>query len=80
MYEAIVVGGDGSKRASVAYRHALELAKVSTAKLHAVQVAHLAFRLGFTGFGVRQHEVDGMREQVAQTGARLPAEARREGE
>jgi len=79
MYKAIVVGTDGSERASVAYRHALKLAKLSGAKLHAVQVVHLAVKAGFADSSGGQLEVDRMREHAERTGARLLAEAEREG-
>ena len=79
MYKVIVVGTDGSERASVAYRHALELAKLSGAKLHAVQVVHLAVKAGFADRAEASLEVDRMREHAERTGARLLAEAEREG-
>ncbi|MGO9962006.1 MAG: universal stress protein [Acidimicrobiales bacterium] len=79
MYKAIVVGTDGSERASLAYRHALELAKMSGAKLHAVQVVHLAVRPGITDLSGGQPEIDRMQVHAQRTGAVLLAEAEREG-
>jgi len=79
VYKVIVVGTDGSERASVAYRHALELAKMSGAELHAVQVVHLAVKAGFADSSGGQLEVDQMREHAERSNAALVAEAERQG-
>jgi nucleotide-binding universal stress UspA family protein len=79
MYKVIVVGTDGSGRASVAVNHALELAKLSGAKLHAVQVVHPAIKTGFADSSGGQLEVDKLREQAERSAAQLAAEAESRG-
>ncbi|MGA3215008.1 MAG: universal stress protein [Acidimicrobiales bacterium] len=79
MYKAIVVGTDGSERASVAVTHAFELAKMSGAKLHAVQVVHPAIKAGFSDSSGGQLELDRMREQAERSRKNLLAEAERRG-
>ena len=58
MYKVIVVGTDGSERAAVAVRHALGLAKMTGAKVHAVQVVHSAAHAGFADSSGTQLEID----------------------
>jgi len=79
MYKTIVVGTDGSDRAGVAVTHALELARLSGAKLHAVQVVHPAVKTGFSDSSGGQLELDKMREHAERTTAELLAEAQRQG-
>ena len=79
MYKVIVVGTDGSERASVAVRHALALAKMSGATLHAVLVVHLAVQAGFADSDVGQLEVDRMRKHAEQSSAGVLAEAEQAG-
>ncbi|HLN05865.1 MAG TPA: universal stress protein [Acidimicrobiales bacterium] len=79
MYKVIVVGTDGSDRATVAFREALELAKMTGAKLHAVQVVHSAVKTGFSDTSGGQFEIDNMRDRAERTSAQLLAEAERQG-
>jgi len=79
MYKVIVVGTDGSERAAVAVRHALGLAKMTGAKVHAVQVVHAAAHAGFADSSGAQLEIDSMREHAERTRATLLAEAEHEG-
>lgn len=79
MYKVIVVGTDGSERASVAVRHALALAKMSGATLHAVLVVHLAVQAGFADSDVGQLEVDRMRKHAEQSSVGVLAEAEQAG-
>ena len=79
MYKVIVVGTDGSDRASVAVSHALGLAQMSGAKLHAVQVVHPAVKTGFSDSSGGQIEIDRMREQAETSASKLRAEAERRG-
>ncbi len=66
MFKVIVVGTDGSERASIAVGEALELAKAGGAKLHAVQVVHPAVKTGFADSSGGQLEIDKMREYAEQ--------------
>ena len=79
MYKVIVVGTDGSERASVAFRHALSLAKMSGAELHAVLVVHLAVHAGFADSSESQLEIDRMREHAEHSIAGVLAQAQHEG-
>lgn len=79
MYKVIVVGTDGSDRATVAVREALGLAKMTGAQLHAVQVVHPAHKSGFSDTSGGQFEIDKMREGIEGTKAQLLAEAEKEG-
>jgi Universal stress protein family len=79
MYKVIVVGTDGSDRAMVAVREALELAKMAGAKLHAVQVVHPAVKSGFSDTAGGQFEIDKLREETERTSAALLAEAEQQG-
>lgn len=67
MYKVIVVGTDGSERAAVAVRQALGLAKLTGAKVHAVQVVHAAADAGFADSSGSQLEIDSMREHAERT-------------
>ena len=71
MYKVIVVGTDGSDRASVAVLHAFELAKLSEAKVYAVQVVHPAVKAGFSDSSGGQVEIDRMREQSERSEKKL---------
>lgn len=83
MYKAIVVGTDGSERAALAVTHALELAKISEAKLHVIQVVHPALKAGFSDSSGGQLEVDKLHDEAehraAQVRAQLVTEADRRG-
>ena len=79
MYKVIVVGTDGSDRATVAVRAALQLAKISGAKVHAVQVVHPAVEAGFSDTRGGQLETDKWREQAERTSAQLITEAEQQG-
>jgi nucleotide-binding universal stress UspA family protein len=79
MYKVIVVGTDGSERATVAVNQALELAKMCGAKLHAVHVVHPAVKSGFSDTSGGQFEIDAMRERAEKSGAQLLADAKRHG-
>jgi len=83
VYKAIVVGTDGSERAALAVTHALELAKISEAKLHVIQVVHPALKAGFSDSSGGQLEVDKLRDEAehraAQVRAQLVTEADRRG-
>ena len=75
MYKVIVVGTDGSDRATIAVREAMELARVTGAKLHAVQVVHPGVTHGFSDTAQGQFEIDKQREKTERTSAALLAEA-----
>ena len=79
MYKVIVVGTDGSDRATVAVREAMELARMTGAKLHAVPVVHAAVRHGFSDTSQGQSEIDKLREKTERTSAALLAEAEKQG-
>lgn len=79
MYKVIVVGTDGSERASLAVKHALELAKLTGGKVHAVQVVHAAAHAGFADSSGTQIEIDSLREHADQTRSNLLAEAAERG-
>jgi nucleotide-binding universal stress UspA family protein len=79
MYKVIVVGTDGSDRAMVAVREALELAKMTGGKLHAVQVVHPAVGAGFSDTRGGQIETDELRQQAERTNAQVIAEAEQQG-
>jgi nucleotide-binding universal stress UspA family protein len=79
MYKVIVVGTDGSERAAVAVAHAFELAKMSGATLHAIQVVHPAVKAGFSDSSGGQLELDKMREHAEKSREKLLAEAARRG-
>ncbi len=79
MYKVIVVGTDGSDRASVAVREALELAKMTGATLHAVQVVHPALEHGFSDASGGQFEINELREEAKRVNAQVIAEAEKHG-
>ncbi len=79
MYKVIVVGTDGSDRATVAVREAMELARMTGAKLHAVQVVHPGVTHGFSDTAQGQLEIDKLREKTERTSAALLAEAQQQG-
>jgi nucleotide-binding universal stress UspA family protein len=78
-YKVIVVGTDGSDRATVAVSEALALAKVSGAELHAVHMVHPAVSAGFADTRSAQFEVAGMRDEAEKIKAKLLADAESEG-
>ena len=78
MYKVIVVGTDGSDRAGIAVRAAMDLAKVSGAELHAVNVVHPAVTVGFADSRAQQDQVNTMREEGEALRSRLLAEAEAE--
>ena len=79
MYKVIVVGTDGSDRATIAVREALELAKMTGAKLHAVQVVHPSLNPGFSDASGGQFEINELRVQAERTNAQVIAEAEQQG-
>ena len=79
MYKVIVVGSDGSDRATVAVREAMELARMTGAKVHAVQVVHPGVTHGFSDTAQGQFEIDKQREKTERTSAALLAEAEQQG-
>jgi nucleotide-binding universal stress UspA family protein len=79
MYKVIVVGTDGSDRATVAVREALELSKVSGAKLHAVQVVHPSLNPGFSDTSGGQLEINELRKKAERVNAQVIAEAEQHG-
>jgi nucleotide-binding universal stress UspA family protein len=78
-YSTVVIGIDGSDRATVAFRDALALAKLSGAKLHVVQVVHPAVPAGFSNSYQSQLALDRDREEADRVGEQALAEAEREG-
>jgi len=79
MYKVIVVGTDGSDRAGIAVRQAMDLAKMSGAELHAVNVVHAAVAVGFTDSRTGQDRVNTMREEAEAIRSRLLSDAEAEG-
>jgi len=80
MYQTIVVGTDGSKRAAVAVAQALALAKMSGATLHVIHVARPAtagFEVGFAATVVA--EANWLHDQGDHVCAQVLAEAKRQG-
>ncbi|MGP0029133.1 MAG: universal stress protein [Acidimicrobiales bacterium] len=78
-YKVIVVGTDGSDRATVAVREALALAKMDGAHLHAVHMVHPAVHSGFADSVGAQNELSHLRSQADATRAQVLAEAERQG-
>jgi nucleotide-binding universal stress UspA family protein len=78
-YKAIVVGTDGSERATVAVDEAFALAKMAGATLHAVHVVHPAIAAGFHDSVGTQIEIDRLRRQAGAIRERTLAEAERLG-
>ena len=80
MYKAIVVGTDGSGRASVAVREALALAKASAATLHVVHVVRTASMLGveYAADAVAAASED-MRDEGDRICAQVATDAERQG-
>jgi nucleotide-binding universal stress UspA family protein len=82
MYEAIVVGTDGSNRAAIAVAHAIVLAKMSGAKLHvvhAVRPVASAVGAGVDFAGAAVAEANLLHDQGDVICAQVLAEAAREG-
>ena len=79
MYKVIVVGTDGSDRAGIAVRQAMALAKLSGAKLHAVNVVHAALAVGFSDSRTGQDQVNTMREGAEAIRSKLLSDAEAEG-
>jgi nucleotide-binding universal stress UspA family protein len=63
-YKAIVVGTDGSARATTAVNEAFALAKMSGATVHAVQAVHPSVALGFHDAIGTQIETDKWRQEA----------------
>ena len=78
-YKAIVVGTDGSMRATVAVNEAFALAKMTGATLHAVHAVNPAVALGFHDAVATQIEVDRLRQEAGAIRERTLAEAERLG-
>lgn len=79
MYKVIVVGTDGSDRATVALKEAFQLAKMFESQLHAVQVVHPALESGFSDASGGQFEINELRKQTERTNAQIVAEAEQQG-
>jgi nucleotide-binding universal stress UspA family protein len=78
-YKAIVVGTDGSTRASVAVNEAFALAEMAGATLHAVHVVHPAIAVGFHDAMATQIEVNKWREEAKTVREQTLAEGERVG-
>ncbi len=78
-YKAIVVGTDGSSRATVAVNEAFDLARMAGATVHAVHAIHPAIAVGFLDAVTTQVEVDRMREEVEAIRERTVAQGERLG-
>ncbi len=79
MYKVIVVGTDGSDRAGVAVREAMDLAKMFGAELHAVNVVHPAVTVGFADSRAQQDQVNTMTHEAEAIRSQLVADADAEG-
>jgi len=78
-YKTIVVGTDGSMRATVAVNEAFALAKMAGATLHAVHAVHPAVAFGFHDAVATQIEIDKLRQEAGAIRERTLAEAERLG-
>jgi nucleotide-binding universal stress UspA family protein len=78
-YSAIVVGTDGSSRATVAVNEAFALAKMSGATLHAVHAVHPSVALGFHDAIGTQIGIDKLREEAGAIRERTLTEGERLG-
>ena len=78
MYKVVVVGTDGSDRASVAVTHAFELAKLSGGKVHADPGGPPRREGRIRGLSGAQLEIDKRRVMAEQSATNLLAEAQRE--
>ena len=78
-YKAIVVGTDGSPRATVAVNEAVALAKMAGATLHVVHAVHPAVAEGFHDAVATQVEIDRFRQEAGAIRERTFAEAERLG-
>jgi nucleotide-binding universal stress UspA family protein len=78
-YKAIVVGTDGSERATVAVNEAFALARMAGATLHAVHAVHPAVAAGFHDAFSTQIEIDSLRQDVGAIRERTLAEGERLG-
>jgi nucleotide-binding universal stress UspA family protein len=78
-YKVILVGTDGSERASVAVREAMALAKMADATLHVAHVVPPAVAAGFVDTRAGQIEVDRLRDDVKRAEDRILEDAKREG-
>ena len=76
-YEVIVVGTDGSGRAGVAVRKALELAQLTGATVHAVNVMHTS--AAFEDPHSAQLVMDELRDHAEGVKEHVLADARRQG-
>ncbi len=78
-YKAIVVGTDGSERATVAVNEAFALAKMAGATLHAVHAVHPAIAAGFHDAVGTQVEIDRLRQEAEAIRAGVVADGERLG-
>jgi len=78
-YKVIVVGTDGSQRATVAVNAAFALARMAGATLHAVHAVHPAVAEGFHDAVATQVEIDRLRQGVGAIREQAIAEAERLG-
>ena len=76
-YQTIVVGTDGSGRAGVAVRKAFELARLTGATVHAVNVMHTS--AAFEDPHSAQLVMDELRDHATAIKDQLDAEAHRQG-
>lgn len=76
-YQTIVVGTDGSGRAGVAVRQALELARLTGATVHAVNVMHTS--AAFEDPHSAQLVMDELRDHAEGIRGQVAAEAQRQG-
>ncbi len=78
-YKAIVVGTDGSSRATVAVNEAFTLAAMAGATLHAVHAVHPAVAAGFHDAFSNQIEVEALRKEIVGLQEQTVAEGERLG-
>lgn len=78
-YRAIVVGTDGSSRATVAVNEAFDLARMAGATVHAVHAVPPAVAAGFHDAVSTQVEIDRLRQEVGAIRERTLAEGERLG-
>jgi nucleotide-binding universal stress UspA family protein len=78
-YKVIVVGTDGSARASRAVEEAMSFAEQVGGELHVVRVVHPAVEAGYVESKSGQLVIDRVREDMAVADERLVGEADRRG-
>jgi nucleotide-binding universal stress UspA family protein len=78
-YKAIVVGTDGSGRATVAVNEAFDLARMAGATVHTVYAVHPVVVAGFHDAVTTQVEIDSLRQEVEAIRDRALAQGERLG-